>query len=167
MTAQPEIRDAIIREARSLIGVPFVHQGRDARFGVDCRGMLLVIADRIGYRLSREWRSDYARNPDGAEFREALEAELQSLPSLEYAQPGDVFLIRFPRQTSGEATHVAMLAEGPYESMLIHSYATDAGGQVTEEPRRRWEPYLVAAFTWDPERFVSPLPLGEGQGEGA
>ena len=154
MTEQSEsISDRIIAEARSMIGLPFHHQGRDSAIGVDCRGLLLVIADRLGYQHA-DWRNDYAREPNPQEFRAALETDLVLLPSIEDALLGDVFLIRFPRQKPEEATHCAVLAEGPFESMLIHSFAGDYAGKVLEEPRRRWEPYLVAAFTWIPERFT-------------
>jgi len=144
---EPITRAAIIREARALLGVPFNHQHKDpAAGGVDCRGLLLVICDRLGYTLTRVYRSDYARNPDPAEFREALETELDRLPSIDDAQPADVFLIRFPRQTREQATHVGILAAGPYEPLLIHAFAGYYEGQVTEEPLRRWQPYLVDAF---------------------
>ena len=139
-------RQDIVREARSLLGVPFRHQGKSADTGVDCRGLLLVVGERLGRQLIGEYRDNYARDPDPVEFRQALETEFELLPSIVDAKPGDVFLIRFPRQTPEQATHAGILAEGPFEPMLIHASGTDYEGWVQEEPLRRWEPFLVDAF---------------------
>lgn len=158
----PVTRAAIVEAAHGFIGVPFRHQGRDPRFGVDCRGLFFAIAAQLGIQPRHEHRNDYDRNPDPKEFRAALESEFDLLveiadraslkhPPLDLSlvQPGDIFLIRFPRCTPEEATHGAVFAgDGPFEPMLIHAYSNDHDGAVIKEPLRRWEPYLVAAFTW-------------------
>ena len=47
----------IIAQARTLIGVRFLHQGRDAAHGVDCLGLLLVVAAKLDIRFAKNIRS--------------------------------------------------------------------------------------------------------------
>ena len=136
-------RARIVEEARRLIGVRFRHQGFDPRTGIDCRGLLLCIARAIGQELTRPYRTNYPRKPDPAEFRSALEAELLEI-SEEEAGEGDVLLLHAPREEG--ATHVGVVAEGPYERMLIH--ATEAKAGVVEEPLRRWRGRIRGAFRY-------------------
>lgn len=37
-------RERVLAEARALLGVRFMHQGRMAEHGLDCLGLLLVVA---------------------------------------------------------------------------------------------------------------------------
>ena len=168
MTALSNINGAaIVAAARSFVGIPFRHQGRDPETGLDCRGLLFAICAKLGHQPRHQHRDDYARDPDPKEFRAGLESELDLIwegPTSDLRPPtsvfpGDVFLIRFPRATPEEATHCGVLADGLYEPMLIHSFCNGYAGAVIEEPLRRWQEYLVAAF-----RFpgVAPSPLGRG-----
>jgi cell wall-associated NlpC family hydrolase len=138
-------REQIVEAARSFLGVHFLHQSIDPAIGLDCRGLLLAVAKKIGHQPRLEHRMNYARLPDPAEFRAALEAELERIP-IDEAGPGDVVHIFFPRQIPKEATHAGIVAQGPYEPMLIHAFATQLGGSVIEEPLRRWKNYLAGAF---------------------
>jgi hypothetical protein len=79
---------------------------------------------------------DYQRTPSGAEFLEKMRAELEEVP-LEEAREGDAVLIHFPKTT--EAQHGGILAEGPYERMLIHAWEGRGEGNVREEPLRGWK----------------------------
>ena len=49
--------------ARELIGTPYLHQGRKAGMGIDCIGVPIVVADRLG--LGNFDRLDYSKTPDG------------------------------------------------------------------------------------------------------
>lgn len=135
-------RQSIVEAARSLQGKPFRHQGRSPE-SMDCRGLLLNVADIIHFKLKNEYRDNYAMRPDGDEFRAALCEELNEIEFRE-ALPGDCVMIRFPREE--KATHVALLAQGPYEMMLIHAKGQDGTGSVVEEPLRKWAKYIVTAF---------------------
>lgn len=147
----------IVSEARNLLGVPWVHQGMHPEFGIDCRGMLLVIADRLGY-LFRDYSKTYRRRSPAVELRVALLDEFDLIWQREadevhddvpdhLLQASDVVLIRFPRDDV--ARHVGIIADGIYERTIIHAYEPAfGGGKVVEEPFRRWKPHVVALFRW-------------------
>ena len=134
-------REDIIREANLLVGRPFRHQGDDPEFGVDCRGVLLVIARRLNQQLSREYRKDYSTRPDPVEFREALDNEFDEIPISEI-HDGDVALIHMPRQKG--PTHVGVIVPGLNEVLIIH--ATEHEGAVVKEPYRRLQRRTRAGF---------------------
>lgn len=105
------VRD-LLDEARTWVGVPFLHQGR-SRHGVDCAGFLVALMCSAG-ELPPDFRdvSNYARRPSG---------ELLTLVSRHCARavaeaPGLLVLIRWPRDT--QPSHIALLT-GP---TLIHCY---------------------------------------------
>lgn len=127
-------RDAVVRVARSLKGVPFRHQGSHPETGLDCRGLI----EWIGFVLYGRPipRRDYQRRPDGAEFLEKMRAEMAEIDPAE-ARHGDAVLIHFPRDT--QARHGGVLARGPYELMLIHAWENRGEGEVREEPLRGWK----------------------------
>lgn len=137
-------REAITREARSVIGVPFRHQHSDPQTGgLDCRGLLEWVAHRTTGRALPPVHN-YDRKPSGREFYERLKAEMIEIDKGE-ARAGDVVLIRFPRDT--EARHAGILVEGLYETMIVHAFESDRPGHVIEEPYRGWpKRCTVAAF---------------------
>ncbi len=124
-------RAEVVRVARSLVGVRFKHQGSNPETGLDCRGVI----EYIGLALwGREIPlRDYQRTPDGAEFLAKMRAELEEVP-LEEMREGDAVLIHFPK--TAEAQHGGIVAEGPYERMLIHAWEGRGEGSVREEPLR-------------------------------
>jgi cell wall-associated NlpC family hydrolase len=134
-------REDIEREANALVNVPFRHQGDDPRFGIDCRGVLLTIAARLGYTPSQEYRKDYSKTPDAAEFRAALAGELDPI-EVSALQRGDAPLLWVPKET--EPRHVGVIVSGQYELMIIH--ATEKAGRVIKEPWRKWERFAVEGF---------------------
>lgn len=143
LAGQPSTtRGRIVAAARSLKGKPFKHQSRSLD-AMDCRGLLMNVADLIGMKTKRIYRDNYAVHPDGDEFRSALAAELIEIP-MDDAGPGDCVMIKFPREK--KATHVGILAQGPYEMMIVHAKGVDGSGSVCEEPLRRWTKYIVTAF---------------------
>lgn len=103
---------ALIAEARTWVGVPFLHQGR-SRSGVDCAGFVVAMMRSAGV-LPRDFQdiSNYARRPNG---------ELRTLISRHCVRahkeaPGLLVLIRWPREL--EPSHVAFLTG----TTLIHCY---------------------------------------------
>ncbi|MDQ3819361.1 MAG: NlpC/P60 family protein [Acidobacteriota bacterium] len=138
-------REDVVRAARSLLGVPWVHQGDDPAYGVDCKGMLISMAASFNYPV-KPYSKDYRRRSPGAELRAHLESEMDEI-AVEEVRAGDCVLIKFPRDE--EARHVGLIADGLYERTIIHAYEPNEGkGRVLEEPFRRWRPYVVAAFRW-------------------
>lgn len=127
-------RDDVVAVARTLIGVPFRHQGSYPETGIDCRGVIEYIAFVLWGRPIPH--RDYQRKPDGVEFLEKMRAEMAEIDPAE-ARHGDAVLIHFPRDT--EARHGGVLANGPYELMLIHAWEGRGEGEVREEPLRGWK----------------------------
>ncbi len=127
-------RDDVVAVARTLIGVPFRHQGSYPETGLDCRGVIEYIAFVLWARPIPP--RSYQRKPDGVEFLEKMRAEMVEIDPAE-ASHGDAVLIHFPRDT--EARHGGVLADGPYEPMLIHAWESRGEGEVREEPLRGWK----------------------------
>jgi cell wall-associated NlpC family hydrolase len=127
-------RADVVRAALALVGTPFRHQHSDpATGGLDCRGLIEYLAHRL-YGRPIPTR-DYRRFPDGREFYEQLAAEMDEVAPAD-ALPGDVPLIKLPRQT--EARHAGVIAPGPFEPLLVHAWERDAPGRVVAEPYRGW-----------------------------
>ncbi|MFG1371784.1 NlpC/P60 family protein [Xanthobacter oligotrophicus] len=142
MTA-PLARAAILKEARSWIGTPYLHRASLKGQGADCLGLVRgVWRELIG--PEPEAMPSYA--PDWAEagrretLAEAAGRCLNAVP-VEEAQPGDVLLFRFRAHLP--AKHAAILAEG---GCMIHAYdgARVCEGHLAPWWRRR----LVFAFAF-------------------
>lgn len=123
----------LIEAARTFLGVPFRHQGRDI-LGIDCAG--LVIAS---YRLCGTMLPDvkgYGREPWKDGLRAAVELGLGQ-PIQAERQPGDVLLFRVRR----EPQHVAIVTDRG----MIHAYA-DVGRVVETSLDTRWIDRIVGHY---------------------
>ncbi|MDI4657134.1 NlpC/P60 family protein [Xanthobacter autotrophicus] len=125
-------RAAILAEARSWIGTPYLHRASLKGQGADCLGLVRgVWRELIG--PEPEAMPSYA--PDWAEAgrRETLAQAagrcLVAVP-IEAAQPGDVLLFRFRAHLP--AKHAAILTEG---GRMIHAYD---GARVCEGHLAPW-----------------------------
>jgi cell wall-associated NlpC family hydrolase len=102
----------LIDEARTWVGVPFLHQGR-SRHGVDCAGFVVSLMRNAG-ELPPGFTdvSNYARRPS----TELLALVSRYCMRASREAPGLLALIRWPKDTM--PSHVALLT-GP---TLIHCY---------------------------------------------
>ena len=112
---------AIIAAARSQLGVPFRHQTRLAGQYLDCAGLVMVVADRLG--VAYEAPQNYARTP----HNRLIEGVLDNQPglmrvSLNERQAGDILSMRIGR----EPQHLGIFSG----TTLIHCY--EAVGRVVE-----------------------------------
>jgi len=138
-------RKEILESAESLIGLPFVHQGRSVVTGVDCVGLLVCIARMIGYPKIIDIEG-YRRIPSAETIRETLAQNCDEIP-IEECLPGDIFLMR----TGGiKARHAAIFHSNEMDSitgkqpMLLH--AVQIGG-VKLEPKSMFpDSWFVAGF---------------------
>ncbi len=114
MTALSLSAESIISAAREAIGTPFRHQGRLLGRGLDCAGLGVHVARRLGI----EYIDDvtYGRRPSGGLFENALKIQpsLMIVADIEDRQPGDLLLLRF----KGEPQHLAVFTG----DTMIHSY---------------------------------------------
>jgi cell wall-associated NlpC family hydrolase len=104
--------DDIIAAARSALGTPFRHQGREVGRGLDCAGLICHVCDTLGIAYSDQTR--YARQPSGG----LLESALDGHQCIERVQgspmPGDLLLLRF----AGEPQHLAIFTG----TNMIHAH---------------------------------------------
>lgn len=88
---------ALVQAARSLVGVPYRHQGR-TQWGVDCIGLIILAAARAGLdlpaRAGVKDEANYSRRPDEALQR--LTAQICT--PLAKLQPGALVLFQFERR---------------------------------------------------------------------
>lgn len=125
-------REQFIAEARSWIGVPWLHQGRN-RHGVDCIGLLLVTCWALG--LTDYDVQGYGRTPQGPFMRNECDRLMTRTTD---PQPGDVLLFRLSR----ELLHV-MIQTAPQR--VIHAWATPMKVVEVSFPAV-WKPRVVAAY---------------------
>lgn len=129
---------AIVAAARAEIGTPFRHQGRQPGRALDCAGLIVAIAGRLG--LPTADRAGYAARPSGG----LLEAALDDQPCLARVAPdemreGDVLLMRFASDPQHLAIHAG---HSPiYEDDgIVHAWAQArkvCEHRLSDEWRRR------------------------------
>lgn len=117
-------RISILEEARSWIGVPWRHQGRN-RLGIDCAGLTIVVA--WGLRLSKFNIANYRREPKRDEFIGHFRNNMRE-KQIADRLPGDVVLIRDQMFTC----HSAIVDKEGEQEYIIHAYAKRR--KVVREP---------------------------------
>lgn len=126
--------ETLIENARTWVGVPFLHQGR-SRNGADCLGFISACAAEVGSRPFLDALPlNYGRNPQSL-----LVDELHTLSREVRLQPGVILLIKFPLQKF--AAHGALYTG---ESMI---HTDQSIGKVVEH--RYGEPWITRTeSTW-------------------
>lgn len=114
-------RDAIVAEARSMIGTPWHHQGRLPGVGLDCIGLVVCVLERLGYTAKD--RYGYRRAPVPAEFIAAVREQAMEKPIDEMAK-GDMLLI-----APGKLLQHAAIYSG--NDTIIHARTKAAVEEVT------------------------------------
>lgn len=134
-------REEIQIEAEKLIGAEWVHQGRNPATGIDCIGVIVCVANKFGIECYD--RTDYSREPIGMMLVDEVRKYFDEIPISE-AKQGDLLILR----TAGKRlpTHLAILAKGDKEYMLIHSIHMATGKKTVKEPFRRWARLVTHAF---------------------
>lgn len=108
----------IVAAARTLLGTPFHHQGRVPGVGVDCAGVLIVVARMCGLKPPTFDVTGYPRVPDGVTLQRLCEEHLDRADDM---QPGDVALIRW-RAADAPPQHLGIVGDHPHGGLsLIHA----------------------------------------------
>jgi cell wall-associated NlpC family hydrolase len=116
----------IVALARETLGTSYQHQGRVSGLALDCAGVPVHVAQRLGISLADYTR--YGRLPVPHEMRVALDAHLQRVAK-DAMQLGDVVWIRFQQ----EPQHLGIIADYPHGGFsLIHAYNGAGLAQVVE-----------------------------------
>lgn len=104
----------VAAEARTWVGVPFLHQGR-SRSGVDCIGFVASVSAALGSRVFMDaLPSNYARAAQ-ARLVDGLAMHTRQIP----LQVGAVVLIKWPFEE--HASHAAIYTG----ESLIHCYEAE------------------------------------------
>lgn len=139
-------RKQITDAALTLVGIPFRHQGRDEKLGVDCVGLLVCIGRKIGYPEIQDI-TNYRRMPKESMVREVIGQNCDEIPIAE-AGPGDFYLIRlFKDRLCHAAVILSMATDIPrgIQPMLIHAGGVGRG-KVKIEPVSQYMHKVGAAY---------------------
>ena len=122
----------VVDEARTWIGTPFQHQGREKGRAVDCAGLVAGVAQALGFEIAD--MTGYARQPFGNMLKAICEAQGVKVDK---PQPGDILLMRFVREPQHLAIHAG--------ETIIHSY--QRAGKVSEHRiDNAWRDRIVAVY---------------------
>ncbi len=113
----------IIAAARSLVGTPYRHSGRDVASGIDCGGLVLLTLRRAGCVEQLDWRP--FPYPGVGEVRDVLSAHGSEVP-LNDVSAGDICLF----EGSRDRPHLGIIT-GAEPLTMVHA-TRDRG--VVEEP---------------------------------
>lgn len=103
----------IIEYARECVGTKFRHQGRICGRSLDCAGVVIHVAIKLG--LSVNDVKAYGRNPCNGLLESSLENQT-CIKEVEEMLPGDILLMRFNQ----EPQHLAILTG---KDTIIHGYS--------------------------------------------
>ena len=141
-------RQTVVAAAKSLLGTPFVHQGRNAA-GVDCVGLLVRLGGLIDYPFPIHDLDAYNRTPSASKLKEMLLKNLDEIP-LDEVKAGDIYLMRVgglkPRHTSIRSSDTLDPVHNKFP-MMIHALnrgRTDS--RVVEHRIKDWERNFVMGF---------------------
>jgi len=131
--------DEIIAAARECLGTPFRHQGRLPGVGLDCAGVAVHVARRLG--LVPQDSGHYGRLPVDGQLQRQLDQQpfLRQRASASDRLPGDLLLMRF----TGEPQHLAILAHGT----MIHAWE-GAGKCCEHDLTLPWRGRIVAVYAF-------------------
>lgn len=124
----------VVTCAWTYLGTPFHHQGRRKGVGIDCAGLVIMVARELC--LSTFDVTGYSRQPNSMMFRSALTENLDRVRRCD-TRAGDVLSILFD-----EEQHLAIVtAIEPLT--LIHAY--EKVGRVIEERAGIWWSSRIAS----------------------
>jgi len=133
-------RVQIVEEARSYLGVKWLHQGR-TRDGIDCAGLVVCVGNGLG--LIQYDRSDYQRNPNGSAFLHYFKDGGGVQKPVTEAKPGDILVLR----EGAYPCHTAIVGENRHGLTIIHAFIVRKK-VVEEQLIGAWLAKRVACFQY-------------------
>ncbi len=133
----------IVALARETLGTRYAHQGRVNGLALDCAGVPVHVATRLGIELTDYTR--YGRLPVPAEMRAALDAHLTRVAKVDM-QIGDVVWMRF----QAEPQHLGIVGDYRHGGLsLIHAYNGSGLRKVVEHRiDEQWLARIVAVWRY-------------------
>lgn len=152
----PTVAD-VLTVARSWIGTPFAHQGRQKGVRCDCIGLVIETCREVGLvtaaGLPEHWdHVGYGRFPDSYGPTLYLLSYFAPVPR-QAMQPGDVALFQM---ITGAPAHMGFLGDAGYPLSLIHAFAARTQRQARVQEHR------LGTFWRGCLHSVYRLPLGSG-----
>lgn len=118
-------REAIVAEARTWLGTPFMHQQSAKGVGVDCVGVILGVGRELGMLeiSEQEWApfAAYTRQPNPARMRKAMRRFLDE----SLCDPGSIPAIGSIGWFGWRADlpmHLAIVSEFQGRPTMIHAF---------------------------------------------
>jgi cell wall-associated NlpC family hydrolase len=131
----------IVAIARETLGTPYQHQQRINGVALDCAGVPMHVAVRLGVPIQDV--VGYGRQPMPTEMRHALDNNLTRVPRHQM-QPGDVVWIRFGLQPQ----HFGVVGDYLYGGLsLIHAFNAPGVNKVVEHRiDEGWQARIVGVW---------------------
>lgn len=124
-TTQVPTREEIQEQARTYLGTKWRHQGRNPDRGIDCAGLIALVAKNLG--LSEYDSTNYHRNPLSDNFVRHFSSNMTRKRIVD-RRMGDVVLFR----DKTFSCHSAFITHKNGTEHIIHAYAKRK--KVIEEP---------------------------------
>lgn len=106
-------REKVVEEARKYLGVRWKHQGRGRNEGLDCVGLIIVVAKGLGYKPFD--LTNYSHYPGAKAIIGGLETSCKRIP-IKDIKPGDILMLQV---NTPEPWHTAIVTD----KGMIHAYA--------------------------------------------
>jgi cell wall-associated NlpC family hydrolase len=131
-------RETIQEQARKYLGIPWRHQGRNPDVGIDCAGLVVLIAKDLG--LSNYDAVNYHRNPMNDAFIRHFADNMEKRRIVD-RKMGDVVLFK----DKMFSCHSGIVTFKNGQEHLLHAYAKRK--QVIEEPfTEEWRKKISYCF---------------------
>lgn len=132
-----------VEKARSLVGVPWRHKGRNLSRGIDCIGLVVAAVAAGGIQMRD--RTNYTRHAWQDGLRQDIQAHFGlPIPESKWA-PGAVVILRWDDEP--EPAHVGILGNGTAGLSLIHCFNSEGIMRTVEHDiDERWRKRIVEAY---------------------
>lgn len=121
----------VVREARSWLDTPYIHQHRSKGHGVDCVGLVIGVARALGLVEPDFDVTGYEPTPDGKTLLSECDRFMDRI-SFHLMKPGHVLVLRF----DVDPQHMGIVGDYMHGGLtLIHAYARSNGKGRVEERR--------------------------------
>lgn len=119
--------EEIVAAARSTLGLPWQHQGRDGG-GLDCAGVVLVAAKSQGF-IDWDIPLDYDRVATPDTMLSVCRKHLDSIDPIDL-KPGDIVVLRYPK-----TNHIGIIGDYPVPGHVSIIHAQNSSPRMVVENR--------------------------------
>jgi hypothetical protein len=135
--------ERMVEAARSYIGVPFFHAGRN-RNGLDCVGLLVLATHDVGIDVFDE--ISYSPIINANYLKSRIDKCCHKIDEAD-ASPGDMVLFRVGRSEQ----HMALVTEvNGHDTRIIHSFQT-IGRVIEHELDAHWQNRIAGFYRLNDE----------------